>query len=93
VANRDPYAGSLRCHLGLVTLNDDKCPIRIDGHPIGWRDGEATVFDETYIHKAMNELDKDQARIAGKALKHRNRAAYYALKYTLLGGILALILS
>ena len=103
------------------------------------------MFDETYIHKAMNESDKDriilfcdvthplhghfatainryissrvlretatsnqaadpiglfngmfkhayQARIAGKALKRRNCAAYYTLKYTLLGGILALIL-
>jgi beta-hydroxylase len=101
------------------------------------------VFDETYIHKALNESDKDriilfcdvtrplrghfatainryissrvlretatsnqaadpiglfnrifkyayQVRIAGKALKRRNRAAYYTLKYTLLGGILAL---
>ena len=27
VAHRGPYAGSLRCHLGLVTLNDDKCRI------------------------------------------------------------------
>jgi beta-hydroxylase len=145
VAHRDPYAGSLRCHLGLVTPNDDKCRIYIDGHPYSWRDGEAIVFDETYIHKAMNESDKDriilfcnvtgplrgrfatainhyisrrvlretatsnqaadpvgvfnrmfkyayQVRIAGKALKRRNRAAYYTLKYMLLGGILALIL-
>lgn len=60
VAHRDPYAGSLRCHLGLVTPNDDKCRIYIDGHPYSWRDGEAIVFDETYIHKAMNESDKDR---------------------------------
>ncbi len=60
VAHRDPYAGSLRCHLGLVTPNDDRCRIYIDGNPYSWRDGEAVVFDETYIHKAMNESDKDR---------------------------------
>jgi beta-hydroxylase len=60
VAHRDPYAGSLRCHLGLVTPNDDRCRIYIDGQPYSWRDGEAIVFDETYIHKAMNDSDRDR---------------------------------
>jgi len=59
-AHRDPYAGSLRYHLGLVTPNDDKCRIYIDGIPYSWRDGEDVVFDETYIHKAINETDQDR---------------------------------
>jgi beta-hydroxylase len=145
VTHRDPYAGSLRYHLGLVTPNDDRCRIYIDGQPYSWRDGEAIVFDETYIHKAMNETEKDriilfcdvarpmanpiaaainrtisssvlretatrnqasdrvglfnrgfkyayQIRLAGKALKRRNRTLYYAVKYAIFGGILALIL-
>jgi beta-hydroxylase len=57
VAHRDPYAGSLRYHLGLVTPNNDKCRIYIDGEPYHWRDGEDIVFDETYIHRAINESD------------------------------------
>ena len=30
-AHRDPFAGSLRYHLGLVTPNSDKCRILVDG--------------------------------------------------------------
>ena len=40
-AHRDPFAGSLRYHLGLVTPNSDKCRILVDGVECVWRDGEA----------------------------------------------------
>jgi beta-hydroxylase len=56
-AHRDPFAGSLRYHLGLVTPNSDKCRILVDGTPCVWRDGEAFVFDETFIHSAENATD------------------------------------
>jgi beta-hydroxylase len=52
--HRDPYAGSLRLHLGLDTPNDDACFIDVDGQRYSWRDGEWTMFDETYIHWAQN---------------------------------------
>lgn len=55
--HRDPFAGSLRLHLGLVTPNSDRCWIAVDGQKRGWRDGEAMVFDETYVHEALNETD------------------------------------
>jgi beta-hydroxylase len=58
--HRDPYAGSLRYHLGLATPNDDGCWIDIDGQRYSWRDGEAVVFDETYVHHAKNETAKDR---------------------------------
>lgn len=58
--HRDPYAGSLRYHLGLVTPNDDRCRIWIDGDPYSWRDGEDVLFDETYIHAAENEAESDR---------------------------------
>jgi beta-hydroxylase len=54
VRHRDPYAGSLRYHLGLVTPNDPACYIDVDGQRYHWRDGEAVMFDETYIHHAEN---------------------------------------
>jgi beta-hydroxylase len=57
VAHRDPYAGSLRYHLGLVTPNADTCRIFIDGQPYFWKDGEDLLFDETYIHYAENKSD------------------------------------
>lgn len=59
--HRDPYAGSFRYHLGLVTPNSDSCYICVDGQNYAWRDGEAVIFDETYLHYARN--DSDQNRI------------------------------
>jgi len=54
VRHRDPYAGSLRYHLGLVTPNAPECYIEVDGERYFWRDGEAVMFDETFIHHAEN---------------------------------------
>jgi beta-hydroxylase len=56
-AHRDPFAGSLRYHLGLKTPNSDQCRIYIDGQPYAWRDGQAILFDETYIHSVNNDTD------------------------------------
>ncbi len=56
--HRDPFASSLRYHLGLSTPNDDKCAIWIDGQFYSWRDGEDVVFDETYVHWAENGTDQ-----------------------------------
>lgn len=58
--HRDPYAGSLRYHLGLITPNSEKCRIYVDGTPYAWRNGEGVLFDETYIHSAKNETDMDR---------------------------------
>ncbi len=58
--HRDPYAGSLRYHLGLVTPNDERCYIEVDGERHAWHDGEGVMFDETYIHRAENGTDHDR---------------------------------
>jgi beta-hydroxylase len=58
--HRDPYAGSLRYHLGLVTPNDAGCWIEVDGERYSWRDGEAVMFDETYLHRAANDTADDR---------------------------------
>lgn len=50
----DPVAVSLRYHLGLSTPNSDDCFINVDGKTYSWRDGEAFMFDETYLHYAKN---------------------------------------
>ena len=60
VKHRDPYAGSLRYHLGLSTPNDDDCFISVDGQPYSWRDGEAVLFDETFIHYAENKTNHNR---------------------------------
>ena len=55
--HRDPFAGSVRYHLGLSTPNDDKCWIEVDGNRASWRDGQGFMFDETYVHEALNGAD------------------------------------
>lgn len=52
--HRDPYAGSLRYHLGLIAPNEDRCFIEVDGERYRWRDGQGVIFDATYIHYAEN---------------------------------------
>ncbi|MCV4283918.1 aspartyl/asparaginyl beta-hydroxylase domain-containing protein [Pseudomonas capsici] len=53
--HRDPFAGSLRYHLGLSTPNSDACRIFVDGEEYSWRDGQDVMFDETYVHWVKNE--------------------------------------
>jgi beta-hydroxylase len=60
VRHRDPYAGSLRYHLGLKTPNSPGCYIEVDGQRYHWKDGEAIVFDETFIHHAENTTDQQR---------------------------------
>lgn len=55
--HRDPFAGSLRYHLGLSTPNDDRCHIIVDNETYSWRDGKDVIFDETYVHEAYNHTD------------------------------------
>jgi len=59
-AHRDPFAGSLRYHLGLVTPNDDDCFILVDGEKHVWHDGQDVLFDETFIHEAHNRTDQNR---------------------------------
>ncbi|MCW5621507.1 MAG: aspartyl/asparaginyl beta-hydroxylase domain-containing protein [Burkholderiales bacterium] len=58
VRHRDPFAGSLRYHLGLSTPNSPECYIVVDGETYHWHDGEDVLFDETYIHHAENKTDQ-----------------------------------
>ncbi|MCA0449061.1 MAG: aspartyl/asparaginyl beta-hydroxylase domain-containing protein [Proteobacteria bacterium] len=56
----DPIAISLRYHLGLSTPNSAACFINVDGRYLSWRDGEAIMFDETYLHYVRNDTDADR---------------------------------
>ena len=56
--HRDPFAGSLRYHLGLITPNSRACRIFVDGEEHVWGDGKDVVFDETYVHWVENTTDQ-----------------------------------
>lgn len=55
--HHDPFALSLRYSLGLSTPNSEKCGLMVNGQPYIWRDGDAVLFDETYLHSAYNDTD------------------------------------
>lgn len=79
VRHRDPYAGSYRYHLGLDTPNDEGCYIDVDGERYHWRDGEAVMFDETYIHYAENTTGHNRIILfcdVERPLKYRWAAAF-----------------
>jgi beta-hydroxylase len=59
--HRDPFAGSVRYHLGLITPNSEDCRILVDGEVHAWHDGKDVVFDESYVHWVEN--DTDQPRV------------------------------
>jgi beta-hydroxylase len=56
----DPYAGCLRYHLALSTPNNDQCFINIDNQIYSWRDGQALLFDETFLHFAENNTKENR---------------------------------
>lgn len=58
--HRDPFAGSLRYHLGLHTPNSGDCYILVDGCKHAWQDGKDILFDETFIHEAYNNTEQDR---------------------------------
>ena len=56
--HRDPFAGSLRYHLGLITPNSRDCRIYVDGEEHVWGDGKDVMFDETFVHWVENSTDQ-----------------------------------
>lgn len=56
-SHQDPFAYTLRYSLGLSTPNSDDCYIMVNGQNYTWRDGEAILFDETYMHYTTNKTD------------------------------------
>lgn len=60
MVHRDPFAGSLRYQLALQTCGDMRCHIKVDDERYCWKEGEAVIFDETYIHTATNDSDVER---------------------------------
>jgi beta-hydroxylase len=55
--HHDPIASSLRYHLGLLTPNSEKCALTLDGIEYPWFDGEELLFDQSYLHSAVNHTE------------------------------------
>jgi aspartyl/asparaginyl beta-hydroxylase (cupin superfamily) len=59
--HRGEYKGVLRCHLGVIVPEPDKCAIVIQDKTYRWEEGKCIYFDDTFPHYAVN--DSDQRRV------------------------------
>jgi beta-hydroxylase len=44
----------LTCHLGLMTPRSGRCEMAVGDRMVGWGEGRALVFDDTYPHEVWN---------------------------------------
>ena len=60
-AHRGEYKGVLRYHLGLIVPEpESSCGIRVGDQLRYWAEGKSLIFDDTYMHEAWNEADRDR---------------------------------
>ena len=52
-----PYSGVLRLHLALDIPHQQRCYIDVHDKRLHWEQGKCILFDDTYIHSAVNNTD------------------------------------
>lgn len=57
-AHCGPWYGYLRYHLGLRVPSSNPPSIRVKDQIYTWRDGESTVFDDSWEHEVYNTCDE-----------------------------------
>jgi beta-hydroxylase len=56
-----PFRGCMRYHLGLQVPQDrENCFIQVDQFKYSWKEGESFLFDDTYVHRVINNTDEDR---------------------------------
>lgn len=50
--------GIVRYHLALVVPDSPDCWIEIGGERHHWKEGEALIFDDTFVHRVRNDTDE-----------------------------------
>lgn len=57
--HRGPAKSMFTAHLGLSVPSDwQNCKMQVDDEYVHWRDGEWTIFDDTYHHEVWNRTDE-----------------------------------
>ena len=56
-----PYSGVLRLHLALDIPHRQRCYIDVDRQRVHWAEGQCILFDDTYMHSAVNNTDEIRA--------------------------------
>lgn len=57
--HKGPFTACLRYHFGLKIPNDkDNCYIKVNNEKFNWEEGDALIFDDTYIHEVYNNTSE-----------------------------------
>jgi len=57
--HKGPFTACARYHLGLKIPKDrENCYIEVNKERFTWEEGEAFIFDDTYIHSVYNNTDE-----------------------------------
>ncbi len=54
------WCGCIRVHIGIETPNDPNCSLINGGQEFFWEDRGVYGFDDTYLHSARNDTDRDR---------------------------------
>lgn len=50
----------VRCHLGLIVPEPDKCTLTVEGQTVHWEEGGLLMFDDSCLHEARNNGSQDR---------------------------------
>ncbi|MGH8224640.1 MAG: aspartyl/asparaginyl beta-hydroxylase domain-containing protein [Gammaproteobacteria bacterium] len=87
-----PYLGYLRYHLGVRVPAENPPLIRVAGQPYTWKEGEGTIFDDSWPHEVENHCREPRVVLIVDVLRPLplvpnlvNRAMLYGVAAPLYG--------
>ncbi|MBZ0218602.1 MAG: aspartyl/asparaginyl beta-hydroxylase domain-containing protein, partial [Fimbriimonadaceae bacterium] len=89
-AHFGPFKGVWRYHLALIVPSGAPCYIMVGGQRNDWKESEGTLFDDSFLHSAVNECDSRRAVLFVDVLRDDfpplldriNRGVYYCLGHS-----------
>lgn len=60
-AHFGPFKGVWRYHLALIVPTGAPCYIVVGGQRYDWKEAEGTLFDDSFLHSAVNDCDSKRA--------------------------------
>ncbi len=56
--HRGLYNGIIRYHLGVIIPNHNDVYLKLENEKIKWKEKESFIFDDTFIHEAVNNSEE-----------------------------------
>lgn len=75
-AHDGPYLGYLRYHLGLKVPKENPPRIRVKDETYTWKEGESTVFDDSWNHQVYNHCEEERVILVVDVLRPLPRISH-----------------